>query len=248
MSGVKILIAAPSYAGEVCIEFMQSVMTLTAQFNKVGIGWDIVMVRSTLLHVTRSVMATKALVEGFSHLLFIDTDMSFAISAVSKLLEAETEVIGCAYPYRTIPLHTTVTANGQTLRELISQSVPYAAYLPEGATTVDMRNGICEVQALGTGLMLVRTTALQTMIDKGVVDSYRVGFPNNQWLDHPVYYGFFDHKLENDTYLGEDISFCRRWREECGQKIFAVCDEEIMHIGPMPVIGRFRDKLATGKL
>jgi hypothetical protein len=49
-------------------------------------------------------------------------------------------------------------------------------------------------------------------------------------------------------YLGEDYSFCKRWIEVCGGQIYAVVDQEIFHVGPMPVIGRYVDKLKAGKV
>lgn len=246
---MKILIASPSYDGSVRKEYMRAVMDLTHAFDGSGIRWELLIESATVLHTMRSVMASKALMDdGFTHLLFLDTDMGFAPRAVQKLLEAGQEVVGCAYPYRTIPLHQKPEMLDKTLRQVIAESVPYAVRFAPGTRDVQVVDGLCEVAGLGTGLMLIARGALQKLVDAGAVERYRVGFPYGQFHRHPHYYGFFDHWVENGTILGEDYSFCQRWTSRCQGKIHAVVSEEVMHVGALPVLGRYSDRLRTGKL
>jgi hypothetical protein len=247
---MKILIASPSYDGSVRKEYMQSVMALTDYFRQAGIAWEIMLEPATLLHVMRSVMASKVLLDDtFTHLLFVDTDMGFAVAAVQKLIEAKKDVIGCAYPYRTIPLHETIThKEGQTFRQAISEAVPYNIKFPPGTKTLDIKNGMCEVISIGTGLLLVSRVALQTLKDAPSVGKFRTSFPYTQWYSGSHYHGFFDHVLVDEAYMSEDYSFCHRWINECQGKIYAVVDHEIMHVGPVPVLGRYVDRLKSGRL
>lgn len=246
---MKILIASPTYDGAVRVEYMKSLMALTDYLLKAKIEWDLMVEASTLLHVMRSVMASKVLMDGnYTHLLFVDTDMGFPVSAIRKLIDAKVPVIGCAYPYRTIPLHEEIPNGPKTYRSAISQTVPYAVRLKTGQKKLNVSNGICEVGSLGTGLLLISAEALKKMVDLGAVKTYGCHFPYNQWHRHPKYYGFFEHLVVNDQYMGEDYSFCIRWAEMCGEKLFAVIDQEIMHIGPIPVIGTYLDRIKTGKL
>ncbi|HVZ46616.1 MAG TPA: hypothetical protein VHA82_22615 [Ramlibacter sp.] len=239
----KILIASPSYDGNVRKEFMRSIMVLTDYFRHAGIEWDMRIEQASLLHVMRSVMASKALLdEGTTHLLFIDTDMEFSVSAIRKLIAAGKDVIGCASPYRTIPLHEPVKEAGKTFRQAISQAVPYAVRLLPG-TALTVERGICEVASIGTGIVLISTEALGRMRDSGAVGRYQAHFPYTQWFGHENYFGFFEPVVVDGTYLGEDYSFCRRWSERCGGKVYAVVDEEIGHYGPMPVLGRYLDQV-----
>ena len=247
MSAARILIASPTYDGAVRVEFMRAIMLLTAAFRQAGVGCELVMEQATQLHVMRSVMASRALRDGFSHVLFVDTDMGFAPSAVLRMLAADKPVIGCAYPYRSLPLHVPVTAQGATLRQVVGENVPYAVWFPEGTTTFEVVEGLCEVEAIGAGLLLVRCDALAAMAENGVARAYRTSFPYSQWYAHAEYHGFFEHRLHEGAYLGEDLSFCRAWRES-GGTIHALCDEEVMHVGAVPVVGRYFDRLLTGKL
>jgi hypothetical protein len=130
---MKILIASPSYDGLVRVEYMKSIMVLTNYLEKANIKWELLTESSTLLHVMRSVMASKAMMdEGYTHLLFVDTDMGFPVSAVQKMIDADKEVIGCAYPYRSIPLHEEIPSGPKTFRTAISEAVPYALRLLPG--------------------------------------------------------------------------------------------------------------------
>jgi len=246
---MKILIASPTYDGSVRKEYMRSIMELTDYFNQSGVLWDLMVEPSSMLHVMRSVMASKALMDSqITHILFVDTDMGFSTTAVKKMIEANVDIIGCAYPYRTVPLHETIAKSGVTYRESISQVVPYAVQFPSGRGSFEVIKGVCEVSALGTGLLLISKLALKAMVSKEVVEPFATGFPYNQWYEHNQYYGFFDYLKIDGAYIGEDYSFCKRWTRDCGGKIFAVIDEEVMHIGAMPVIGRYIDKIRSGKL
>lgn len=246
---MKILIASPSYDGAVRMEYMRSIMTLTEHFGRAGVAWDLILEPATLLHVMRSVMASKLLLDdSYTHLLFVDTDMGFDTSAVQKLIDANRDVIGCAYPYRTIPLHETVKNAEQTFRQAISEAAPYNVRFAAGTKTVDVKSGICEVASIGAGLLLISRAALQSLTNRAGVGKYKVGFPYNQWYGGSHYYGFFDYVLADGAYMSEDYSFCHRWINDCQGKIYAIVDQEIMHIGPVPVLGRYMDRLKAGKL
>lgn len=245
---MKILIASPTYDGSVRKEYMRSIMAATAWLDARKIAWEWLIESSTILSVMRSVMASKALMDGgFSHILFVDTDMGFGVNAVRKLVEADKPVVGCAYPYRTVPLDDAVIGPHASIRSLISQSAPYAVHLPEGVSELKVHNGLCEAASIGTGLLLIRTEALAEMVRRGVAEPFRTAFPYSQWHGHETYSGFFHHITLDGAILGEDYSFCHRWRVECQGTIHAVVDEEIFHIGPLPVIGRYVDRLKAGK-
>lgn len=246
---MKILIASPTYDGAVRVEYMKSVMASTDYLSKAGIEWDLIIEPSTLLHVMRSVMASKAMMDGgYTHLLFVDTDMGFPASAVRKLIDAKKDVIGCAYPYRTIPLHEDIPSGPKTFRQAVSEVVPYAVRLRPGQQKLDVIDGVCEVGSLGTGLLLISVEALKKMVADGAAKPYGCHFPYNQWHKHPTYHGFFEHLVVDGQYIGEDYSFCKRWTEECGGQIYAVIDQEIFHVGPLPVIGRYVDRIKAGKV
>lgn len=248
MTVPKVLIATPTYDGSVRIEYMRAVMGLTAHIAATGGAWALLTEKATMLHLMRSVMATKALVDGFTHLLFVDADVGFTAATVQKMLDADSAVIGAITPFRTLPLHETISAQGETLRHLVSRTVPYTVRFAAGTEQVRIDDrGLVEVDAVGTGLFLIRTDALQAMVNGGVVREMKNQFPFNQWLEHPIFWDFFDHRVEGGEYFSEDYSFCLRWRE-LGGKVHGLVDDELMHIGPIPIVGRYRDRLESGRI
>jgi hypothetical protein len=66
---------------------------------------------------------------------------------------------------------------------------------------------------------------------------------NGELIDRPNYYNFFDTywSPSKKTYMGEDFYFCQLWRA-IGGKIFALCDEEISHIGEYKYTGKVKDE------
>ena len=94
-----------------------------------------------------------------------------------KLLDADRDVIGCAYPYRTVPLHEKVSVDDQSLRALIGSCVPYAVTFDGQAASVEVVNGICEVASIGTGLLLIRRSALVALAGTGSVGRLLTSFP-----------------------------------------------------------------------
>jgi hypothetical protein len=51
---------------------------------------------------------------------------------------------------------------------------------------------------------------------------------------------------QRGIYVGEDVSFCHRWREGCGGEIWSVVTETIVHKGADTFVGRYLTKLEHG--
>ena len=243
----KLLIATPSYDGNVRREYMRSVFTLCRTLEGMGVQTEMMIEPATMLHTMRSVMASVVLNDpGYSHLLFIDADMEFPPSAVTRMLGAGEPVIGCAYPYRTVPYYA-APGTAETVKEAIEINVPFAVRFPPDVRNVSIDKGFADVASVGTGLMLIARGALETLAGSGRIARYRVGFPYAQYYKHSHYHGFFDHLIEDDMALGEDYSFCRRW-QQAGGSIRALVDVEIVHHGHVAIPGRYITKLKAGKI
>lgn len=85
----------------------------------------------SVLHQNRERLAQKAADGGFTHLLFVDSDMTFEPDAILKLLAREKDIIGTHYNCRALPLKTTVELKaGQTeLKELDTCNALGAGFL-----------------------------------------------------------------------------------------------------------------------
>jgi hypothetical protein len=74
---------------------------------------------------------------------------------------------------------------------------------------------------------LIRKSALRAMVAAGAVDKRQ----DVKDLVVTESYGFFDHLNVGDIALLEDFSFCYRWTEKMGRKLWVCVDEHVGHIG-----------------
>ncbi len=85
-----------------------------------------------LVHLNRDHIVLDALKGGYTHLFFVDSDVSFSQEVLDKLLAEDKDIIGAPYNMRTFPLQTTVKFKGE---------IPLIPF---------------KCDALGTGCMLIK--------------------------------------------------------------------------------------------
>lgn len=212
---LKILVAVPAYKGWAS-ECVGSLITLGVELSR---HYAFAFAQNEVgdIERARNALASFALNKGFTHICMTDSDMVFGPAAVLKMIRANREVIACNAPLRREP----------------DKLVFSAIYLDDRSVEPD---GTMKVKRIGTGVMLVATSALSKLVDTGQI---RVDSSSGE----PIY-GFFDKLTQPDgRRIGEDHSFCDRWRTLCGGDIFALIDEPIGHINKMMHQGRFLDYL-----
>ena len=64
--------------------------------------------KSCYVHDARNKIVSKAMDEGYTHLMFIDSDMKFPRDGINRLIEQEKDVIGGLYFRRQIPHRPTI--------------------------------------------------------------------------------------------------------------------------------------------
>jgi len=237
---MKIMIGSPSYDGSVRKEYMASVISLIENLRAKGIEYRLNVRAGTLVHVARNLICADFLSDpSCSYLLFIDTDIGFAPSAVLALLERNEPIAACACPYREMPFQHKIESADKTIAQLLSQLFKYNLDPVIEDNKIAISNGFLNVRSVGAALLLVSRTALETMIRSGTAAKYTTSeFP-------PNYHGFFDYIFEGGREIGEDRSFCARWAKASGKNIPCLITEYVGHVGPIESRGRFSDKLAA---
>jgi hypothetical protein len=157
-----------------------------------------------------------------------------------KLIDADQEVIGCAYPHRKLPMLEQLgdVPEKESLQEWLSRHMGYSIRTAQKEVT----NGIIEVSHIGCGLLLIAKKALNKLVNS--VTKY--DFDGEvTWFSRGNYYGFFDYMQIGNLSVTEDYAFCQRWRD-VGGKVYALVSEEITHVGDIAVQGRYADRLESG--
>lgn len=83
---MKLLIAIPTL-DFVHVNFMQSLLKLTALLNKRGVDYEVKIKSGTLVYLAREELTSYALGMGFTHVLWIDSDMVFEEEVFDDLFD-----------------------------------------------------------------------------------------------------------------------------------------------------------------
>jgi hypothetical protein len=238
----RIMICTPCYGRVVHESYLKSLLATQDALRAAGH----VMALSTFGNESLITRARNNLVAGFlgsdyDVLMFIDADIGWQPAALLDLLASGHEVCGTPYPTkgyqwdRVGRLAATPGPDGAPLspEALRTRAMNYTllrkSEQPEG-----MAKNWVEVDALGTGFMLIHRPVLERM-----ADHYRgeLGFVNDvagyrRSVEDKHCVGLFETMIEPGTrrYLSEDYAFCRRWRD-IGGRVYANLGHKLSHTG-----------------
>ena len=182
--------------------------TIAAIGDKFDVG--LYYVAGTYIHKARQELLEKAISDGINYVVWVDSDMRFPKDAILQLLARDEDVVGINYSTRGIPPRfvgikktTSLDENGELV----------AGELCE--TNADS-TGLEEVEAMGFGLVLMKSTALADLD------------PSDPWFFYE--WNFDTGKL----HVGEDVWFCKLLRDN-GIKIHIDHDlsKQCRHTGQM---------------
>lgn len=232
----NILIALLAYRERLTGATFKSITALTAALQSRNIGCSHVVANHTDIAWVRNATASAFLNDPkLTHLGFVDDDMAFMPSAFLRALEADKPLIGCLCPKRYIDINKALdlARAGHSNGNALAQAIGFASPPPANSS-----QKIAPVESIGMGVTLIHRRVFTTMIDKKCVNTYLGGGISG--FDGAIY-GFFDRMPG----CGEDVSFCRRWREHCGGEVYAITDEDIGHVGEFTFRAKFSDLNST---
>jgi len=179
----------------------------------------------SLISRARNASAAEFLAGDYTHLLFIDADISFEPSDVDKLLSAEKDVVCSPYPKKYIK-YQAVKDN----KELVDFAV--------SGKFAKVAENLYEIESVATGFLLIKRNVFQQMILK---------YPKIEYINDIDGYGqgrkmwnFFNVGINptNKNYDSEDWGFCTAWRN-IGGKVYARTDISLGHWGWHQFKGNF---------
>ena len=214
----SVYIAMPCY-DSVKIGTMTSIIRLIQQLAKSGISVGINTMKSPLIHQARNYLSSLFMVSPYTHLLFIDSDVEFKPEAVLRMLVAKKDII-CT-PYR-----------------VKSEDTSKSIYTVDFVKPMILENGLIEIKAGPTGLMLIKKEVFEKIIKNFPELKIKNSVLPEPGKDHDYYYNFFDFKFKDGYSVGEDVSFCQLVRE-AGFKIFANTESWPKHHGSWTWEGKF---------
>lgn len=147
---MKLLIAIPSYE-TMRVEFVRSLMDLTAQLQRGRVWYEVKIIDGTLVHTARDRLAQHAVNNGFDEVLWIDSDMVFGADIYENLKMCGKDMVCGVF---------------------ISRHFPYVSCLFESLEPVcritEMPEEAFRVAACGFGCVLMKTQILKDiMVNNG---------------------------------------------------------------------------------
>lgn len=164
-----------------------SMMTLYSAIQaKLWIG--VSQTRGSIICAARNMMVRQArnnVSTGFSHILFLDSDMQYPHDVLVQLLHHNKPIVGASYCMRREP------------RAMTHRNVDFSSTLPDGSVSDDLihnvEHGIYRVLSLGMGCVLIAAE---------VFDAIRAMDPLGPFFQ-VEYHG-------EDHHTGEDVGFFKK--------------------------------------
>jgi hypothetical protein len=209
----------------------------------------------SLISRARNNLVAKAMIDlDMTHILFIDSDITWDPTDIFKLILADKHLIGGVYPLKNYFWNKIISTNSnptnhkfalESLLERRKQSgILSHLYSEEDfikqnllnyninyiKSNLEIDNNIAEVKHIATGFMMIQRVTIETMIQHYPETKYvdDVSFLLNH--ENQFAYALFDCRVENNHYLSEDWLFCNRW-SKIGGKIYIDVSIDLTHTG-----------------
>jgi len=248
----SLFVATPMYGGMNHGLYMKSCLDLQSVCMQYGIAIKF----SFLFNESLITRARNYLVDEFlhrsdcSHLLFLDSDISFNPQDVIAMLALDKDVIGAPYPKKAIKWRSAATAlkkNPEMEPHSLEKVVGDFVFNPVKGTEQFNVSDPLEVLEIGTGFMMVKREVFPKWEAAYPEYRYKPDHVGQANFDGTRYiHAYFDTVIDKDSerYLSEDYMFCQWWRKLGGQ-IWLCPWMRTAHIGTyhfqgdMPAVANF---------
>jgi hypothetical protein len=215
----------------------------------------------SLITRARNYLVDEFLRSGFTHLLFIDSDIHYQPQDIVALMALDKDVIGGPYPKKSINWGNVAQAarNHPDLdpKELEGLVGEYVFNVVKGTQQFQVTEPL-EVLEIGTGHMMVKRQVFEKMQESFPNIKYKPDHVGQANFDGSRYiHAYFDTVIDSkdsitgggtERYLSEDYMFCQMWRKIGGQ-IFLCPWMKTQHIGTyaftgdMPKVAQYTGRL-----
>jgi hypothetical protein len=218
----------------------------------------------SLISRARNNLVAKAMANPkTTHIMFIDSDITWNPVDVLKLMVSEKDVVGGIYPLkhynwdRLLPNHpeykdpnelinrknqsalkTTISDVDTIQNSLLKFNVNYLS------NELTIHQNLTQVRHIATGFMMFSRNVIEKMSSHYSATKYTddIHFLNNH--ENQYAYALFDCGVVDDHYLSEDWMFCNRWTS-IGGSIWVDVSIDLIHTGLADYNGSYIASLLT---
>lgn len=243
----KLFVATPMYGGNCTGTYAKSCVDLSALSVRYGVDitWYYIF-NESLITRARNYLVDAFLRSDCTHLLFIDSDITFSAMDIMALLSLDKDIIGAPYPKKTIAWeriygavkHGFADGDPNKLRDFVGDYV----FNPTKDTTELQLEQPQTVMEIGTGCMLVSRRVFEKFAEAFPERSYRPDHDrSSDFNGSREIHAYFDCVIDPDTkrYLSEDYMFCQ-WARKIGFEIWLCPWMKLEHTGTFVFGGSMR--------
>jgi len=247
----SIFVATPVHS-ECSIHYTNALLGLQKLAFEKKIKITFQLMKSSLVTQGRNLCVAGFLESNYTHMLFIDSDIYFHAESIIKMINRDKDILSIPYPLKTMMWDKVMDRiNNNEIKTINDLKKSFNTYpmRVEDDTNIKLDKSVMEVTHSPTGCMLIKRSVIDKMIEaypeKSIVQKTVI---NGEYVNKPHMWNFFDtiHDPETKTYLGEDFSFCKLWKD-IGGKCHAFIGDTIVHVGEHQYEGRFADELKLTK-
>jgi len=240
---ISIFVATPVHSDvsihyfKACLEFQKECF-----IRKIPVMFQVM--KSSLVTQGRQLCVSGFMESSCTHMLFIDSDISFNYKMIERMINYDKEICLVPYPIKGTD-HDKVRARilaGETLSPHLLGN-QYTMSVPDPAN-VKVTDGFIEVERGPAGCMLIKKEVIHKLIKEYpefTINQHTL--IDGKLVTRNHMYNFFDTYWNKDdkTYTGEDFYFCKLCKH-AGIKMYALVDEYISHHGEYSYTGRLLDE------
>lgn len=170
-----------------------------------------------------------------THLMFIDSDITFEPELVHRMLVFDQDVVGGMYPAKALCWNPPPQIDKREPPQ--TATLQYVGKFCEGGE-LERRGPFATGVYCGTGFVMIKRRVIQRLIAAHPECLYTSDHVYTPTRSERKYYALFECMIDPETreYLSEDFGFCRLWRALGGQ-IWLDVEASLVHTGSHDFIG-----------
>jgi len=239
----RIFVATPVHS-DVSIHYFKSCLEFQKEcfVRKIAVMFQVM--KSSLVTQGRQLCVSGFMESNCTHLLFIDSDISFNFKMIERMINYNKDICLVPYPIKGLDfdkikkrIKEGCDIDPRVLGNQYTMSVP-------DPSSVRVENGFIEVERGPAGCMLIKREVIEALIKEYpefTINQHTL--IDGKLVTRKHMYNFFDTYWNKDdkTYTGEDFYFCKLCKH-AGIKMYALVDEYISHHGEFSYTGRLLDE------
>lgn len=253
-------ILTPCYGSMCYVNYVNCVLETVKLLNHFQIEYKIEFCRNdSLVSRARNNLVARAMSNTImTHIMFIDSDITWSPTDIIKLIIADEMIVGGIYPLKNInwnklndlpqwkeKLNNQNIINKISDDQLIQNNVlQYNTNFNTKDNQISIHKNMIDVRHIATGFMMIR---------REVIECMQKAFPSTKYTDDVSFlekhenehaFALFDCGVIDDHYYSEDWLFCQRWIN-LGGKIKADVTISLSHTGIYDYKGSLLVSLVT---